>query len=290
MRKLILRLMLPVLSVGMLIGSGCNGSGRNGSDDSLVFATDSIDWRDSILLGECRSMVEITGQYPTKGNQILIDSLQTWIAGNLANGIPMADNPLFTPDSLLLANGEKLAAMAGKKLIEDSKRDFQDFIEDDISVTYDYSVNFRPIFESDSLLTYSFSSYGYSGGAHGAAAELTQTFNKNNGIRLTFANAFVPGSLDKLKEIIKNELWEQYFKPEIPADDSTEDVSLSDMLLIENDSLPLPVCPPYFMPDGIHIIYQQYEIACYAAGMPTCVIPYETVKPLLNADVKALIP
>lgn len=35
---------------------------------------------------------------------------------------------------------------------------------------------------------------------------------------------------------------------------------------------PLPSTPPFLTKDGIRVIYQQYEIAPYAAGMPSCVI------------------
>ena len=41
---------------------------------------------------------------------------------------------------------------------------------------------------------------------------------------------------------------------------------------IFREEFPLPATPPYLTAEGVNIIYQQYEIACYAAGMPTCVI------------------
>lgn len=43
------------------------------------------------------------------------------------------------------------------------------------------------------------------------------------------------------------------------------------------------------MPDGFHVVYQQYEIACYAAGLPGCVLPYDSVAPLLTPAAKALL-
>ena len=53
--------------------------------------------------------------------------------------------------------------------------------------------------------------------------------------------------------------------------------------------LPMPVTPPLFGKDGIIVTYQQYEIAAYAAGMPSFVIPYNKAKGLLNQTGKALL-
>ena len=55
------------------------------------------------------------------------------------------------------------------------------------------------------------------------------------------------------------------------------------------DYLPMPVTPPLFGKDGIIVTYQQYEIAAYAAGMPSFVIPYNKAKGLLNQTGKALL-
>ena len=53
--------------------------------------------------------------------------------------------------------------------------------------------------------------------------------------------------------------------------------------------LPMPVTPPLFGKDGIIVTYQQYEIAAYAAGMPSFVIPYIKAKAMMNNTGKQLI-
>lgn len=63
-----------------------------------------------------------------------------------------------------------------------------------------------------------------------------------------------------------------------------------DALLINPDTLPLPASAPYFMPKGVNFDYQQYEIAPYAAGMPSCVLPYSVVKPMLTPEAAKLLP
>lgn len=288
MRKNLFRLALPFLAGCMVIGSGCNGSGRKGVP--TAFATDSIAWNDSLLSGGCRSVVAIAGRYPTQGNQALLDSVRAWIADKLAYCNLFDGTPLFDPGSEPLADGQQLAAITGGKLLDIARTDFAEYMKDSISVTYEQQVRFVPVFESDSLVTYTFSWYGYMGGAHGASSEMAQTFNRNNGAGLTFDNSFIPDSLERLKDLIKEGIWEQYFKPHISEIDWAEAPTLRNTLYIDPDTLPLPVCPPSFRADGVGIVYQQYEIACYAMGMPACVIPYEAVKPLLTSEAGRLIP
>ena len=65
---------------------------------------------------------------------------------------------------------------------------------------------------------------------------------------------------------------EQYFEVKTEKE-------FNDMLLVNNGTLSFPVNPPYFEEKGVCFLYQQYEIAPYAAGMPQCLIPFETLRP-----------
>ena len=53
--------------------------------------------------------------------------------------------------------------------------------------------------------------------------------------------------------------------------------------------LPLPVTDPWLTRDGIVFLYQEYEIACYAMGRPSVILPYEVLLPLLTDEAKALL-
>lgn len=54
------------------------------------------------------------------------------------------------------------------------------------------------------------------------------------------------------------------------------DDELNDLLFIERGELiPLPVSEPYPSADGITFIYNQYEIASYAMGMPEFTISWD---------------
>ena len=74
-----------------------------------------------------------------------------------------------------------------------------------------------------------------------------------------------------------------------------DDVIKTDKQLMENLQLsddakgliPLPAWMP--CPDekgkGLAFIYQQYEIACYAVGMPNFVLTWDELKPFLREDI-----
>ena len=57
----------------------------------------------------------------------------------------------------------------------------------------------------------------------------------------------------------------------------------------ESTTIPLPNTPPALTDKGISIIYQQYEIAPYAAGLPSFYIPYDKAADILTPAAKELI-
>jgi len=60
-------------------------------------------------------------------------------------------------------------------------------------------------------------------------------------------------------------------------------------LFIDGDIIPFPAFSPYPSKDGLVFVYQQYEIASYAAGMPAFTLPYEVVEPYLTEEAKAIL-
>jgi hypothetical protein len=54
--------------------------------------------------------------------------------------------------------------------------------------------------------------------------------------------------------------------------------------------IPLPSAAPAFTKKGLAFIYQQYEIAPYAAGMVNFDIAYDKIRPFLTAEAQALLP
>lgn len=246
--------------------------------------TDSLRWADTITMGGCTATAVVAGQYPLSGHQPLVDSIQAWLGKRLSYGMITSGSPMFTPSPRELTSGRRLVARAGMTMIDEARSDFKGLMADDIAVTYEYMFDFGPTYQSDSIVTYGFNGYVFLGGAHGTALGTGQSFNSNTGLSLNARNIFVAGRMPQLISMIREGLCNQYFK-----DNAAAGQTLQDALLINPDSLQLPSTPPLFGPDGLIFIYQQYEIAPYSEGMPACVLPYSTLKPLMRPEIARLI-
>lgn len=278
----------PLLALCTVMTAGCgnNKSTITNEESDMTIATDSLSLSDSLIMGGCKATVKITGLYPAENDTRLTDSIRLWIGDRLSHALSSTGTPLFTLNENLTRNGDSLISVACDSMLADARHSFTSFIADSISTSYEYDFSFRPVFATDSVLTYSFSGYVYFGGAHGGATGAGQTFVKSDGVRLNGSNMFIPEKRGELLSQIKSGLWNQYFKQDMESDS----MSLRDALLINPDTMHLPAFPPVFLPDGINFTYQQYEIACYAAGMPSCTISYDSIKPLLTPEVARLIP
>lgn len=278
--------------VAMTLFGACSGKKSDNatvadaSAADVEFVTDSVSWADSLEFAGCKADVTITGRYPSAGNQQLVDSVRSWVGGCLGQNMWNTDTILFVPDAKQLKSGKALAEACGKALIASAEKDFKGFAGDSIKVDYEYIYNFGSDFSTDKVITYFCTRYGYVGGAHGGTLFNNRTFVAANGKSLSIDNMFRPDVRAKLVKMVRTGLWDQYFKPS--ADDAS--MTLRDMLLINPDTLPLPQCPPVFLANGLSFIYQQYEIAPYSAGMPSCVLPYAEVKPLMTPEAAELVP
>ncbi|MCD8317975.1 MAG: RsiV family protein, partial [Paraprevotella sp.] len=144
-------------------------------------------------------------------------------------------------------------------------------------------VQFKNVFESKQFVTYTSDVYEYAGGAHGSEYQGGAVFRKADGRKFGW-DMFTADGKEKLRTLIEENLKKNYFK-------AANDSDFHAMLLLENadDPFPLPQTAPLFMPRGVQFIYQQYEIAPYAAGLPTCTLPYDKLKDLFTVTVKPLV-
>lgn len=284
MKKHIVSLMGSAILLITLALPSCRNSGSD-HPRMPIAETDSIYWSDSLTVADCFASVEIEGQYPHAGQKPLLDSVRSWLGARLNSNVMDIGKPLFPITPQMLASGKDLATNTGKALLKTADNDFKGFAHDSIAIEYEFIYNFNPVFQTDSVVTYAFTGYGYMGGAHGYTLDEGQTFIASTGERLTFANTFRQEASDSIVARIREALRAQYFN----ETDSAE-VPLRDLLLVNPDSLPLPQTPPQFQKDGVAFIYQQYEIAPYAAGIPKCVLPYEELKPMMKPAAARLVP
>jgi hypothetical protein len=168
----------------------------------------------------------------------------------------------------------------GKSITDTLRNELTDLPE---GVIVEYDARMEKVFETDKVVTYTLQTFINLGGAHPSSGEQGVTFRKSDGRRLTWdivRHRFEYDFNEVLKESLK-----AYFNAKTDKD-------LEQMLFDGNNiyGLPLPKTPPFFMENGVGFIYQQYEIAAYAMGMPGDTIPYERIKPFMTEWAKRLIP
>ena len=254
-------------------------------DDSIASVTISIDW-------------------PTSGSDSLTQSIRQYLCEELASSLVQEgeptvkyyDNPLDAVKTTADHRYEELAA---------SWKELQSNIHEGMEgMEFSFALHSMLLENAERYVTYLTKSEGFQGGAHGFAAAAGQTFRKSDGKRIGYKTVyndktetfeqqdqtlFKDPKSPQLYALIKEGV-RSYFK-EFDEPVATDE-QLKDMLISVDDinRIPLPSAPPTFSKKGLAFLYQQYEIAPYAAGMVNFDIPYDKIRPFLTPEAAALIP
>ncbi len=150
-------------------------------------------------------------------------------------------------------------------------------------------VKIRKVAETSTYVTYLMNCYDEVGGAHGSFTSYNLNISKltNKPIEKVFDS----GKTHVLQKILQKGV-EHYFK-----ECGDEEFNISTILeyldlLGEKGSknmIPLPAHTPYIENDSLCFVYQQYEIAPYAAGLVSFNVALKDIKPYLRQEVKDLI-
>lgn len=223
---------------------------------------------DSLITKDYSIRVSIEAEFPKNSKDVLSANIQEWMSEQLGSTYKGS-----------FAKGKSML-----KYYVDKQLKELDTWENGMPGEITYDVRVRKIYETDLLVTYQYEMEGYFGGAHGARAVQGVTFRKVDGRRMDW-NIFLPDKSWEVQKLITKAIQKDYFEIE-------DDKEFHDALLIGEyeDILPRPQMCPVYVKDGISIIYQQYEVAPYAAGLPSCVLPYDKVKPLLSVTGQLLLP
>jgi hypothetical protein len=225
---------------------------------------------------------ELSFDFPENGNATLVNAIREYISESLGTcyggGEDNSKQGSYNGD---LADGEKMADYYFSLKLKEFEEMNSTMKEDgapeippmasSTKITKDY--------ETDKVVTFLFKSYENAGGAHGGSVGSGMSFRKSDGRRIGWELFTATG----MQSVIRNGL-KEYF--EVKTDEELEGcLTLNDTFVI-----PMPVTPPLFGKDGIIVTYQQYEIAAYAAGMPSFTIPYDKAKGMMNQTGKNLLP
>lgn len=224
---------------------------------------------------------DLTIDFPEGGNATLVNAIREYISESLGSTYGGGeDESLQGSYSGDLADGEKMATYYFDLKVKEFTGMYNDMKQDGMPEVPELasSIKITKDYETDKVVTFLYNSYENGGGAHGGAVGSGMTFRKSDGRRIDWDLFTTVKMQSTLRDGLK-----EYF--EVKTDDE-----LAGCLTL-NDSfiLPMPVTPPLFGKDGIIVTYQQYEIASYAAGMPSFVIPYKKAKDMMNNTGKKLI-
>lgn len=291
---------LFIAAIAIIALASCGGGKTNAGNGVDSTATDSIA-ADSIALKTKEPMtlttntfkyskkdktaeVKVEIEYPTSGDPTLCEAIRQTVLSLAEHNFP-GDK----------TNGKAVANYLGKSAYDNAhamwtevdKENKESAVEgSDFEYTpqppYAVEMTVKKVAETTKYITISITTYEYLGGAHGSTAMQGITFSKLDGKKIN--DRVLKNSRPKgLNNIIKNGL-KKYFAE--CGETIKSDADLADQLLLEEgksvNDLPLPAEGLYISAQGIVFCYGQYEIAPYAAGIPTFTVPFEQLKPYMT--------
>ena len=236
-------------------------------------------------LNDSTGTYELRIDFPVvKNGSALSVALNEWIDEQLGGTYGDAEN---VDHDKVLADTTALIDYYSKKIFEGNQKEFAEMSKGspevkEMGITYYDSLVIEKFAEGKNWITYTNKRDIYLGGAHGAAPYFGQTFRKSDGRRIGW-DVFTETSGEKFQQILKEGLVE-YFGVSSEAE-------LADHLMNEAGIhyIPLPQCPPLFTAEGVSFVYNQYEIAAYAAGLPSFTVGYDKLQPFMMTAGKRLV-
>jgi len=261
MKKVQILTALVLALTGTLLPSCKNGKQTGSMDeaDTLTVAADSLVLSQAMANGKDSTTFRLVVDKPTGGQHKAV--ADSFVIALLTDGET--------------TSGDSLAAcmQAAANVFLEAARSFA------TSQPFFYNGELRLLHQTPRYATFAFSDYVYMGGAHGQSNHRCVTIAWANGEALAWDDIFTPDGQQQLLPLLKQALQEQYYKDKTPGY-----VDGGDILTFK-----LPEQAPAFVSAGLVFNYQAYEIDAYAAGCPTCILPYEKVKPLMQPAAQALL-
>lgn len=164
------------------------------------------------------------------------------------------------------------------KSIQEEGKDFvNSILKDSFSSNYAINIDFLRETENKDYFILNKNEYSYLGGAHPNSTFQYIMFNKHTGA-IASLNNFL--KMEKWNDFLK--LNESYFKQSRGVADSTKFNHIEGLIIGDtNSSLPF-ASTWYFDHLGLHVLYNQYEVLCYAAGTTEYLIPIKDLKNFLK--------
>ncbi|WP_281541602.1 DUF3298 and DUF4163 domain-containing protein [Maribacter aestuarii] len=188
-------------------------------------------------------------------------------------------NDVVTEEIISLLNfDEDNDAETINSAMESFRKEYQTLKEKfpEESMQWEAEIQGDVVFEDARILTIRLKSYLFTGGAHGYSTIRFSNFDKRKGIELENSKLF------KNKGAFMD-LAEAKFRSQekIPATQSINSTGF----MFDGETFYLPENIG-FTPEGIQLLYNQYEVASYADGPIILTLPYDEVKDYLTVKIK----
>ncbi|MCQ4035027.1 RsiV family protein [Kaistella montana] len=225
-----------------------------------IFTIDSVKVDDSLKIDKnlttaFKSKILV---FPNISNKTLLDSVYS------ATNIKL---DTYTKDHLLQELQKKQ-----NDFYENTKESLNDW-KPDFKQTWDETSSMKLFSTQGNYMTIQYTGSGYTGGAHGYYNEIYKVFDVSNHKTI------------QISDLIINQdpkIWNRILMTNFLENDLEK--KQAEMLLVKEIPLNRNF---YFDKDNLYFLYNQYEIAAYAAGPVLIKIPYTEIKPFLNPDFKA---
>ncbi len=277
-RKIFFNAAIVAIAMALFLGlSACKEESKAIVTDSICVKSDSNKVAD----------VKISVDYPLEGKSEVVDSIRAYINNTLHNGFmeldengkPVAENPLYNGD---MKDGKALLAYYCEAYKKEAVKLHSEESIPPVPAPFVHYTDIKLCCDTLTFVSYTVNNYIYFGGAHGTDIVDMVTFSKADGHVLGY-----PVDTVKVKEL-QTILRKYVAKFMVEYDNTINEKNVTDYLFIDNNIIPLPVTKPYFTPAGVAFVYQQYEIAPYAAGHPSFTVPYSEIAPWLTDEAKAI--
>ncbi len=154
----------------------------------------------------------------------------------------------------------------------------------DWTPTLEYDLSIVKMADTTHYVSYEIKAYAFLGGAHGSSSYHVVHIAKPSGkvIELTVDTLQTKALQPLLRKGVISYFHEM-------GEQDVNDTNLDEHLLLMGGPIPVPAYAPYLAPDGVHFVYQQYEIACYAVGLVSFIVPYDEIKKYLTPEACQLV-
>lgn len=244
--------------------SAVENSGKSLVNEATVklTATDSVKVVDSSKVHENLTAVfkSTVSIFPDLINKALLDSIYAPVNMKLKD---------YSKDSIAAElDTQKKAYFDGvKESLKDWTTDFPQ--------TWEQNSYMKMFSKLHDFMTVQYKSDGYTGGAHGYYNEIYRVFDLKTNHNL---------QIDDILKVSDPKIWSRILMAHFLENDLER--GQAKMLLVKqiplNDNF-------YFDQEHLYFLYNQYEIAAYAAGPVLIKIPFTEIKPFLKEDFRAKI-